>query len=266
MGTIDLNADVGEAEDRLGIDSELAILQYVSSANIACGGHRGDARSMRRLVRAAKERGVQIGAHPSYPDRENFGRRSDLTWIHIDPHTLYRSLAAQITSLAEIAKSENYSVAYVKPHGALYNDAVVSAEHAELIARLVSRIDLDLGLMGSPKSEIERAAKKYELRFIAEGFVDRRYVDTGHLQNRSIYGAVIEKLEDRIAQTLSLINNRSVVTASGKMLALSCDTLCLHGDSPGAVETARHARAAIETAGTQVKPFAAKGCNHANHS
>jgi len=193
MITLDLNADIGEAEDADGIASELSILKYVSSANIACGGHRGDAQSMRRTVTAALRHKVQIGAHPAYPDRQNFGRKSMQLETDISPSALRQTLTSQITNLIDIAASEDAEVAYVKPHGALYNDAVQSTAHANLIAAVIA--DFKLGFMGAPNSEMGRAAERHNLRFISEGFIDRRYTDDGHLQSRAIKGAVIASID-----------------------------------------------------------------------
>jgi len=253
MTSIDLNADIGEAEDPAGIESELAILQYVSSVNIACGGHRGDEHSMRRMVKGALENTIQIGAHPSYPDRENFGRVSKALGQDIDENALRQSLSAQIRALIEIAASEGAQVSYVKPHGALYNDSVHSAAHAGLIASVISKFGL--AFMGAPNSQMTEAARRYTLNFIPEGFIDRRYTDDGHLQSRAIDGAVIEDIQVRLNQTTNLVTRQRVKTASGQWLTICCDSLCLHGDSAGAVETARLAREAIETAGVNIKAF-----------
>ena len=253
MKTLDLNADIGEAEDANGIAAERAILPNISSANIACGGHRGDAVSMRRTVKAAIHYGVQIGAHPAYPDRENFGRKSMQLGKDINPDTLRVSLKAQIQSLIDIAASEGALVTYVKPHGALYNDAVTSAAHANLIAEVIA--SLDLAFMGAPSSEMGRAAKRRGLRFIAEGFIDRRYTDDGHLQSRAIEGAVIKTLGDRLKQAASLAAQHRVKTATGQWLTVECQSLCLHGDSADAVNTARLAREALESLGITIQAF-----------
>ena len=255
LGTIDLNADIGEAEDAAGIAAERAILQCVSSANIACGGHRGDAASMRRTVRAAIDNGVVIGAHPSYPDRENFGRRSHIIGVDITVEALADSLFSQIVTLCEIASNEGARVSYVKPHGALYNDAVGSKIHADIIARVIARLDTSLALMGGPRSCMEQAAADFGLRFVREGFIDRRYMDDGHLQPRSHAGAVIKDQDTRMAQAQSLATGGAVITASGKPLKIDAQSLCLHGDSAGAVVTARLARAAIERSGHDIKAF-----------
>jgi UPF0271 protein len=252
MNVIDLNADIGEAETPDGIASELAILSYVSSANIACGGHRGDAESMTRTVKAAFERGVAIGAHPAYPDRENFGRSSMTLGQDISQDSLTQTLHAQITALIQIAQSCGAQVSYVKPHGALYNDSVRNRDLAELIVSVIKNINPALGFMGAPQSEMTKAAAAHGLRFIAEGFIDRRYTDDGHLQSRKITGAVIKDHAQRMAQTRALVTTGEIETAAQNIITLKCDSLCLHGDSPDAVKTARYARGVIEAAGVAI--------------
>lgn len=256
MRSIDLNADIGEADNAGWAAHEAEMLRYISSANIACGGHAGTETSMRHTVRGAKQHGVVIGAHPSYPDKAHFGRKSMTLGKDIAVDDLKASLLEQITTLAEIAAEEETFIAYVKPHGALYNDAVKDAEVANLIAEVIAAIDPTLIFMGGPNSEMGAAAKRHKLKFIAEGFIDRRYTDDGHLQSRSIEGAVIESQKARLIQAKKLVTLKSVTTASGKELPIAVKTLCLHGDSDGAVETARLARREIEVAGIKIKAFA----------
>jgi len=256
MNTIDLNADIGEADNPDWAASEAAIVKAISSANIACGGHAGDAASMRLTVRNAKTEGVTIGAHPAYPDRENFGRTSLVLGEDIEAKVLSETLRTQILDLAEICASENTTLAYVKPHGALYNDSVFDAEKADLIARVIADLNMGLTFLGGPNSQMGRAAKTHDLTFVAEGFIDRRYTDDGHLQSRKIDGAVIKDNEARLAQARALATTGEVQTASGKTLILRTGSLCVHGDSAGAVETAHQARAAIEAEGLIIKAFA----------
>ena len=256
MRTIDLNADIGEADNADWARAEADILRHVSSCNIACGGHAGDDASMRRTVRGAKANGVRVGAHPAYPDRENFGRRSLVLGEDIAADALSRSLTAQIVRLAEIAAEDGVSVAYVKPHGQLYNDAVTDREKADLIASVIAGIDPSLVLLGGPNSEMGAAAEGHGLRFVAEGFIDRRYSPQGHLVSRKEAGAVIETQEGRLAQARRLATSGEVETAGGGSLVIDARSLCLHGDSAGAVETARLARQAIEAAGVRVEAFA----------
>lgn len=249
MKYIDLNADLGEAEDKGGIAAELSILSVISSANIACGGHAGDAVSMTRMVEGAIAESVRIGAHPAYPDRVNFGRKSMTLGEDIAPADLEISLKRQITTLRDIAIAQGTDIAYVKPHGALYNDAVKSPALAKLIADVIKAISPELSYMGAPHSAMGIAAQEAGLSFISEGFIDRRYTDDGHLQNRAIPGAVLDDQAERLAQAKSLATTGAVTTDSGKSLRLNVQSLCLHGDSPGALETARLARSAIEAEG-----------------
>ena len=256
MNTIDLNADIGEADTPEWVASEAAIISAISSANIACGGHAGDRESMRLTVRQAKAAGVVIGAHPAYPDRKNFGRLSLTLGEDIDAKALSATLRAQILELAEICAEEDAKLAYVKPHGALYNDAVFDAQKAGLITAVIANIDTRLILLGGPKSEMGKAAAKHNLNFVAEGFIDRRYTDDGHLLSRKIDGVVIKDQTQRLKQARSLATSGEVQTHSGKTLVLKTGSLCVHGDSAGAVETAKQARAAIEAEGLTIKAFA----------
>ncbi len=255
MKVIDLNADVGEADTPDWAAAEAEILRYVTSANIACGGHAGDEASMRKTVKAAKANGIVIGAHPAYPDKENFGRRSLELGTDISVAELEAALEQQILQLIRIAREDGMGVSYVKPHGALYNDSVKDTRKAEIIAKVASKIDAKFTLLGGPNSEMKKAAEKYNLDFVAEGFIDRRYTNEGHLLNRTEEGAVLATDEARIAQALSLATKQQVTTNSGNRLEVNAGSLCLHGDSHGAVQTAQKARAALEQAGIIIQPF-----------
>lgn len=256
MRSIDLNADIGEADTAEWAASEAAIVSAISSANIACGGHAGNAQTMRLTVRNAKAAGVTIGAHPAYPDRANFGRTSLVLGQDIDAKALTDTLRAQIMDLLEICTAEGAHLAYVKPHGALYNDSVFDAQKADLIASVIKDLGLDLTFLGGPNSQMGRAAKDHDLKFVAEGFIDRRYTDDGHLLSRKIDGAVIKDQTQRLDQAISLATTGEVQTYSGETLILQTGSLCVHGDSAGAVETAKLARAAIEAQGLTIKAFA----------
>lgn len=256
MKFIDLNADIGEANTPEWDASETAIVSAISSANIACGGHAGDTGSMRKTVRNAKAAGVTIGAHPAYPDRANFGRKSLVLGDDISAKALKETLLSQILNLAEICDNEDARLAYVKPHGALYNDSVFDAQKSDLIAEVLADLKMGLTFLGGPNSQMTRAAADYSLRFVAEGFIDRRYTDDGHLLSRQFDGAVIKRQDERLAQARSLATTGEVRTDSGKSLTLITGSLCVHGDSAGSVETARQARAAIESEGIIIKAFA----------
>ncbi len=223
----------------------------------AGGGHAGDDETMRTTVQACKVNGVVIGAHPAYPDRENFGRKSLVLGQDIHASQLSRSITAQIVRLSEIAAEHDMEVSYVKPHGALYNDAVKDMEKASLIANVIKDIDPNLILLGGPNSCMQIAAQNAGLDFIAEGFIDRRYTDDGHLQPRSQDGAVIKDTQERLSQACELAKNGTVESIAGNILDIQARSLCLHGDSAGAVETAWQARKAIEALGIQIQPFVA---------
>ena len=255
MRAIDLNADTGEADRPDWLAVETAVLAQITSANIACGGHAGDVASMTRTVKLAAEHDINIGAHPAYPDRENFGRHSLKLGEDISSQDLKHTLMAQITTLCEIAAAQGQSVNYVKAHGALYNDAVFDEIKAMLIAETVAELDSGLWLMGAPNSYLTKAAERYGLNFIAEGFVDRRYTNDGHLQSRKEEGAVLGSQTEREDQAVSLLKAKPVTTASGDPLNLSIDTLCLHSDSAGADITARRIRKALLDNGAQIKAF-----------
>ena len=242
---IDLNADLGEFDSEDAIERDHAIMAYISSCNIACGGHAGTEPTMRSMLRAAKAAGVRPGAHPSYPDRTNFGRVS----MRIAPDALRRALREQLETLATLAGEEGVTLRHVKPHGALYNDAADDADLALLIARVTADIMPEAALVGLAQSQMAAAAKAAKLRFIGEGFADRRYTRNARLQPRSEDGAVIEEQEDRIGQALALAAGKPIIDCKGALLDLQIDTICLHSDSDGALDSARLLRRELEAAG-----------------
>ena len=229
MPTIDLNADLGE-----GDACDDALLRVVSSCNIACGGHAGDARSMQSTVVTALANGVAIGAHPGYPDREGFGRRSGF----LRGDELRTSLIEQIGTLDAIAANNGATLTHVKPHGALYNDAVNDRQLADLVVSAVQATLPGAAFVGLPGSELQNAANAAALRFVAEGFADRAYQANGQLVPRSEPGAVHDQLQQILAQAVSLL---------GKV-----DTLCVHGDTPGAAEIAKQVRKELEKQGVKI--------------
>lgn len=244
MATIDLNADLGE-----GGDFDAGLLAIVSSCNIACGGHAGDERSMAETVRIALEHGVAIGAHPSYPDRDGFGRTSGFS----SGDALYDSLTSQVTALVDIAAELGARVTHLKPHGALYNDAGGDAELADICARVAVETPGDVSLVGLPGSALEAAAANNGIAFIGEAFIDRAYTADGRLVPRSEPGAVHTDIDVVTAQALSLARDRCVQASSGERVAVAADTLCIHGDTPGAEAAARAVRAALEAHGIEIR-------------
>ena len=247
MITVDLNADLGEGD---AYDAEL--LAVVSSCNIACGGHAGDAASIASTLRRALANGVSAGAHPAYPDREGFGRRS--RFMSGDP--LRQSLRSQLGEFCQIAADLGVAVKHVKPHGTLYTDAVVDAELAGIIAAAVAEMPDKALLVGQPGTELEAAAEAHGLGFVAEAFVDRAYRHDGQLVPRSEPGAVHGDIAQIQRQAVSLARDGNVVCLDGTTIAVRADTLCIHGDTPGAAEAARAVREALENEGVGIRACA----------
>lgn len=240
---IDLNADLGE-----GSPHDEALLQLVSSANIACGFHAGDASTMRQSVRWALQYGVAIGAHPSFPDRENFGR----SVMHLPAETVYAQTLYQVGALAAIAKAEGGALHHVKPHGMLYNQAAREPVLAEAIARAVRALDANLVLVGLAGSELIRAGKAAGLVTCEEVFADRGYQADGSLVPRSQPGALLDSDEAALAQSLEMVLRQRVQATTGEWVALRADTLCLHGDGPHALAYARALRDRFAQEGIEV--------------
>ena len=244
MASIDLNADLGEGDP---YDEDL--LRIVSSANIACGGHAGDAESMARTIRSAIANGVAVGAHPGYPDQDGFGRQSGF----MQGDALYESLTDQVTALADLAAQLGARVAHVKPHGALYNDAVHDQDLADIIARVTAEAPGAPAFVGMANTELERAAKRHGLRFVAEAFVDRAYEADGTLVSRKEPGAVHENLAVATTQAVRLAEDGQVTARNGDEVSVRADTLCIHGDTPGAAEKARAVRDVLESHGVEIR-------------
>ena len=246
---IDLNADLGEYQDEEGRRCERAILTHVSSCNIACGGHAGNRETMRTTLEAASAAGVACGAHPSYPDRAGFGRIS----MEIDHGLLLATLKEQVTALKTVARSEGVELTHLKLHGALYNDAAINAALAIVVADCMSLLPAGAALVGLPGSAVEAVAQARGIPFRAEGFVDRRYTTEGRLVPRDQEGAVINSPDECARQAVSLARDSAAETLSGKRLSLKVETLCLHGDSPAAVQVAEAVSSALTGAGLDVR-------------
>jgi len=240
---IDLNADLGE-----GCDNDEALLKLVSSANIACGWHAGDAKTMRQCVRWALDNGVAIGAHPSFPDRENFGRSE----MHLPPEEIVAGVLYQVGALAAIVKAEGGTLAHVKPHGALYNQAVKDPVLADALCEAVRRFDPGLRFFGLAGSGMIGAAERAGLQPVEEVFADRGYMPDGSLVPRSRPGALIEDEEQSLAQTLSLVRDHRVTAIDGTVVKVNAQTVCLHGDGAHALAFARRIRERLESEGITV--------------
>jgi UPF0271 protein len=241
---IDLNCDLGEGA---GHDAEL--MPLVSSANIACGGHAGDAATMRATLLLAKTHGVAAGAHPSWPDRVDFGRQE----MTATPVATFGWVVEQIRALMTLAQTEGLRLAHVKPHGALYNQAARDPVLAEVLVRAVWAADRTLLVSGLAGSRLITAGRAAGLQVVEEVFADRRYRDDGSLEPRSSSRALITDPAEAVRQVLELLQTGQVTTVTGKRIALPVDTVCLHGDGIQAVAFARAVRSALTAAGIAIR-------------
>ncbi|MEL6862278.1 MAG: 5-oxoprolinase subunit PxpA [Pseudomonadota bacterium] len=243
--SIDLNADLGEG---CAFDAEL--MSVVSSCNIACGGHAGDAASMRTALTLAKESGVSAGAHPSFPDRENFGRtKSDLAG-----GALEAALKEQVQALKDIADELSVPLTHLKPHGALYNMAARDAGLSQSIINVLREVVPEARLVGPPASETEALAKRLGVAYTAEGFADRAYEDDGQLRDRRKPGAVLPEGDRQMKQALEIATLEQVTTYEGAQIALPVASICVHGDTPGAFASARQIRSTLVGHGLSICP------------
>lgn len=250
MHGIDLNSDVGESFGRWTLGNDAALFDYISSANIACGYHAGDPTIIRETARLAVERKVVIGAHPSYRDRAGFGRR----FIEVPPIELTNDIVTQIGILQTLARAEGGEVRYVKPHGALYNAIVEHEAQAQAVIDAIRTVDAKLPLVVPPFSAVRRLAEAAGLRTVVEAFADRAYTPEGALVSRSQPGAVIEDSAAVIERVLRIVDGY-VIAADGSRVQLDAETVCLHGDTPGAVELSAEIAQALTAAGIGTRSF-----------
>ncbi len=245
--SIDINSDLGEGA---GHDPEL--MRFVSSANIACGGHAGDDGTMRETVALAKKHGVSVGAHPGYPDRANFGREP----LKMEPLALTQEVAAQIRALVDIASAAGVKVRHVKAHGALYNQADRDVGIARSIASGIYDDARGAGLLvfAAPRSALLDAAKAMDLRVAREGFIDRAYEPDGTLRSRKLPGAVHSDPSVAAAQAVGFIRDGGVRAHDGSFIKFEVETLCFHGDTPGITTIAAAVRDALKREGVEVRP------------
>ncbi|MFG2122015.1 LamB/YcsF family protein [Streptomyces sp. NPDC048710] len=252
MTAIDLNADLGEGFGRWRLTDDEQLLSVVTSANVACGFHAGDAATMRRVCELAAERGVTIGAQVSYRDLAGFGRRA----MDVPSAELAAEVAYQIGALEVFARAAGARVAYVKPHGALYNRVVHDEEQAAAVVDGVLLADGSLPVLGLPGSRVLELAAKAGLPTVTEAFADRAYTDEGRLVPRDRDGAVVTDPDAVVERSVSLARSGAVVARSGAHIQVRARSLCLHGDTPGAVELARRVRERLVAAGVRVEAFA----------
>ena len=246
---LDLNSDMGESFGAWRMGDDEAVLAHVSSANIACGFHAGDARTMQHTVRLAHARRVAIGAHPSLPDLQGFGRRE----MKVAAQEVYDDVLYQIGALAGICRASGARLHHVKPHGALYNMAARDPALADAIARAVRDFDAQLVLYGLAGSQLIAAARRAGLRAASEVFADRTYQPDGSLTPRSRPDAMIGDAGRALAQVEQMVKQGQVVATDGSVVSIQADTLCIHGDQPGAATFAREIGRALQEWGVEVR-------------
>jgi UPF0271 protein len=246
---IDLNGDVGESFGAYEIGHDAALIPILTSVNIACGFHAGDPGVMRATVALAREHGTAVGAHPGFPDLVGFGRRE----MKATPREVEDLVAYQIGALAAIAAAQGVRLVHVKPHGALYNMAARDVDLADAIARAIAAVDPSLALFGLPGSQSLEAAQRHKVRAVSEAFADRAYRRDGSLVPRHEPGAVIDDEQIVVTRAVAIARERMVIAADGTRVPLDVQTICVHGDTPGAARLASRIRKALGDAGVQVR-------------
>jgi len=248
MKRVDLNCDMGELPEMLADGSQEALMRIVTSANVACGGHAGDEEMMRATIEQALRHGVAVGAHPGYEDRENFGRVA----LNLPMEEIRDSVYRQVLALGKIAEKCGATVVHVKPHGALYNQAAQDAGIARSIADGVERWRKDVVLVGLAGSVMLEEFRVAGFRVAAEAFADRRYEKDGNLRARKFRDALLDVPEKAAEQAVRIAEGRGVLTREGAVVAVAAQTICIHGDTPGAERIAEAVRQALLEAGVGV--------------
>ncbi len=251
--TIDINSDLGEALTTEQVRRDAGLMPLITSANIACGYHAGGPVQIDRTIRLAKQYGVGVGAHPSYPEREGFGRRS----MRLSSEEIELCVLYQLGAFAEIARRRGVEISHVKPHGALYNDAVKNIRIAHAIARAVARFSRDVILVALAGSWMLEAGKKERLKVAAEAFADRVYNPDGTLRSRKVKGALIEDPQKAAEQSIQIVLENKVTASDGSEVPVFAHTICVHGDTPNAVAIARAVRKSLSGAGVEIRPLRA---------
>ena len=246
---IDLNSDLGESFGPWAMGHDAALMDSITSANVACGFHAGDPGTMRATIALARDKGVAIGAHPGFQDLVGFGRRE----IKASPAEVADLVLYQVSALAGMAAAHGIKLQHVKPHGALYNMACKDRDLADAIATAIASLDRSLILFGLPDSELLRAGEAAGLAVAAEVFADRAYDPDGSLTARTKPGSVIHDTAQVVERAIKMVKDRTVIAIDGSAIELRAETICLHGDTPGAAEHARAVRAGLQDAGITVK-------------
>jgi 5-oxoprolinase (ATP-hydrolysing) subunit A len=251
MAVVDLNSDLGEAFGAYALGDDEAMLGIVTTANVACGFHAGDPDVMAKTFRLAREKGVAVGAHPGFPDLQGFGRRRMI----MSPDEIERMVAYQVGAAAGMAALSGHRLTHVKAHGALANIAAAERPVADAIARAVHGVDRDLALLAIARSEQVRAGLRAGLETITEIYADRGYDEDGQLVPRGRPGALIDDPEIAAARALAMVEAGAIVTLSGRFLPTAIGSICVHGDSPQAIDSAAELRARLEAAGVTLRAF-----------
>ena len=253
MKSIDLNCDMGELPEAIADGTQEALMRSITSANVACGSHAGDETTMRTTVEQALRHNVAVGAHPGYPDRANFGRLE----LKMSPQEVAAAVFAQVQAFADAAKARGAPVVHVKPHGALYNQAVKNRDLARAIADGVARWNRDVvlvGLAGSPMLDVFREAG---FAVAAEAFADRRYEPDGTLRSRKLDDALIRDPAQAAEQALRMVERGTVIASDGSEVPGAAQTICIHGDTPGSVQIAAAVARALRESGVSVRALEA---------
>ena len=250
MKSVDLNCDMGESFGAWKMGNDAEVMDHISSANIACGFHAGDATTMRETAELAFAKGIAIGAHPSYPDLQGFGRRA----MALTAEEIFDIVLYQVSALKGICESLGGRLSHVKPHGALYNQAAKDANIARAIARAVQKCDESLILFGLSKSLSIAEAEKLGLKTASEVFADRTYQPDGSLTPRSQPNALICDQDQAIEQVIQMVESQTTTAVDGSTVGLKADTICIHGDGPNALEFAAAINEALTAAGVSIHP------------
>jgi UPF0271 protein len=248
MRRVDLNCDMGELPEMLADGSQEALMKFVTSANVACGGHAGDEAMMRATIEQAMRHGVSVGAHPGYEDRENFGRVA----LNLNAQEIQDLVYRQVAAMGRIADSCGAKVAHVKPHGALYTQAALDAGIARAIAEGVRQWRQDVVLVGMAESVMLQEFRAAGFRAAAEAFADRRYEKDGSLRARQFRDALLDVPEKAAEQAVRIAEGRGVLTREGAVVAVEAQTICIHGDTPAAEHIAEAVRKALVKVGVGV--------------
>jgi len=248
---MDLNCDMGEIPEAIADGAQESLMKWITSANIACGGHAGDTETMEVTIRQAQKHNIAIGAHPGYPDRENFGRLE----LKLSSREIVDSVFAQVKTLNEIATRLGAKIRHVKPHGALYNQAVRGTEIAAAIAEGVARWNRDVVLVGLADSPMLEVFRKSGFAVAAEAFADRLYEPNGTLRSRKFDDALIRDPHEAGNQAVSIATGNALIARGGKQIPVRAQTLCIHGDTPGSDKIAADVSQALRAAGVTIQPL-----------